>query len=193
MAVDLHDPNTVYLAGAGENIIKSSNAGQSFNTIEVDVQANGPHPNHHALVLDANDKLLDGNDGGIWRLDNPTVGALLWDNLNSNLQITQLNGIALHPSDPNTIYGGSQDNGTEKTVGQLAWNEFPAETQTTAVDPLSGGFDPRRPDHAERGVPHFFRRQDGLQFVWRGNLRILRTFDRRRQHVDGANQGAQSA
>jgi hypothetical protein len=125
MAVDLGDQNTVYVAGAGENIIKTSDGGLTWNTIEVDVNANGPHANHHALVLDANNKLLDGNDGGIWRLDNPVVGALLWTDLNANLQVTQLNGVALHPTDPNTLYGGSQDNGTLKTTGAVVGNQIP--------------------------------------------------------------------
>ena len=148
MAVDLNNPNIVYLGGAGQNIIKSSDGGQTWNTIEVDVQGNGPHGNHHAIVMNANDTPLDGNDGGIWRLDNPTVGSLLWTDLNSNpntklsstLQITQFIGVALHPTDPNTIYGGSQDNGTEKSVGTLPWTAVPAEPTTAAVDPLSGGY-----------------------------------------------------
>jgi hypothetical protein len=88
--------------------------------ISVDSSGNGPHVDHHALGFDANGNLLDGNDGGIWRRD-PNTGT--WTDLNGNLQITQFYGVALHPTDANIAYGGSQDNGTEKYTGALAWTQ----------------------------------------------------------------------
>src|SRR5262249_57058029 len=44
-----------------------------------------------------------------------------WTDLNGNLSVTQFVGIALHPTNPNVAYGGSQDNGTEKTTGTAVW------------------------------------------------------------------------
>ena len=49
----------------------------------------------------------------------PNAGSVAWSNLNGNLQITQFTGIALHPTNPDIAYGGSQDNGTEKFTGCL--------------------------------------------------------------------------
>jgi photosystem II stability/assembly factor-like uncharacterized protein len=76
----------------------------------------GPHRDHHALRFDALDRLLNGNDGGIWRLDDGG-----WNNLNHNLQITQLVGLALDPFDPNLAYGGTQDTGSLIFVGDSQW------------------------------------------------------------------------
>src|SRR5262249_36175994 len=69
-------------------------------------------------------RLLDGNDAGIWRLENADVDAIQWSDLNTNLQVTTFIGIALDPTDPTIIYGGSQDTGTEKTTGDPAWNQI---------------------------------------------------------------------
>jgi len=76
-----------------------------------------PHPDHHAIAFDANGLLLDGNDGGIFRLDNPSVPT--WADLNSNTNSIQFEGIDLHPTNPNIVAGGSQDNGTEIYTGSL--------------------------------------------------------------------------
>src|SRR5262249_41403114 len=62
---------------------------------------------------------LDGNDGGIWRFDNADL--LTWKNLNGDLQITQFIGIALDSTDPNIVYGGTQDTGTVKFQGDPQW------------------------------------------------------------------------
>src|SRR5262249_20678150 len=64
---------------------------------------------------------LDGNDGGIWRLDNKAP--IRWANLNAGLAITQFIGIALNPKNSGVAFGGSQDNGVEKSTGSLAWTE----------------------------------------------------------------------
>lgn len=92
----------------------------------------GPHRDHHALVFDANGRLLNGNDGGIWRLFDPDLDdpnerdphRLHWKNLNGNLGITQFVGLALHPMDPTRAYGGTQDTGTQRFQSSLAWTRL---------------------------------------------------------------------
>jgi len=63
-----------------------------------------------AIVFDSSNRMLIGNDGGIWRYDS-TVPS--WTDLNGNLDTIQFQGIGLHPHRPTTVVGGSQDNGTE--------------------------------------------------------------------------------
>lgn len=133
IAVDPTNPNVVYAGGAGDTvgsyIVKTSDGGTSWTTrlqIRAGTDGHGPHADHHGIGFDANGKLLMGTDGGIWRLDNPNVGSIQWANLNGNLPNTALNtiqftGIALHPTDANIAYGGSQDNGTEKFNDSLGW------------------------------------------------------------------------
>ncbi|HEV3164036.1 MAG TPA: hypothetical protein VGZ22_08395, partial [Isosphaeraceae bacterium] len=131
LAVDPTNPSIVYAAGSfnGFNangfigqIIVSRDGGGSWSDITVGVDGNGVHPDHHALAFDSAGRLLDGNDGGIWRLDSAVAGAEKWADLNTNLDITQFIGIALDPADATIAYGGSQDNGTEKFTGGLSWN-----------------------------------------------------------------------
>jgi photosystem II stability/assembly factor-like uncharacterized protein len=127
LAVDPLHANTVYAGGTlnfgAPGFIRSTDGGQTWTDISVGANGNGIHTDDHALAFDAQDRLLDGNDGGIWRLENTTDGSILWSDLNSNLQITQFGGIALDPSNINTVYGGSQDNGTEKFTGSPVWNQ----------------------------------------------------------------------
>jgi photosystem II stability/assembly factor-like uncharacterized protein len=121
LAVDPSDPNTVYASGGGAEIVESVNGGQSWFSLQIGADGTGPHPDHHAFAFDANGKLLDGNDGGIWRLDNPDGTNLQWTDLNTNLQLTQYIGIALDSTTADIAYGGSQDNGTSKFNDSLAW------------------------------------------------------------------------
>src|SRR5207253_8542648 len=95
-----------------------------------------------------------------WRLDNPSVGSIQWTDLNGNLQITQFTGIALHPTNPNIALGGSQDNGTVKYNGSLAWS---------TVLGGDGGYvriDPTNPQHVYTEfnfsrASFFYRSDDG--------------------------------
>src|SRR5439155_17233338 len=124
LAVDPATPDTVYAGGAASpnSIIRSLDGGSTWSDISIGSDGQAPHADHHGIGFDAAGRLLDANDGGIWRLDNQAP--VRWSDLNGNLQITEFIGIALHPTDPNTMYGGSQDNGTDKTSGSLAWTEF---------------------------------------------------------------------
>jgi photosystem II stability/assembly factor-like uncharacterized protein len=121
LAVDPTDVNTVYLAGqSGANSIrKSVDGGTTWSAIGTGGQS--PHPDHHALVFAADNRLLDGNDGGIWRLENPVVGQIQWSSRNANLGSIQFVGVALHPTSADLAYAGAQDNGTERFQDSLSW------------------------------------------------------------------------
>ena len=127
LAVDPSNPGNVYAAGLC--IIRSTDGGDTWDPIPIAPgTTDGPHRDHHALVFDAGGSLLDGNDGGIWRLDDPNL--VVWSNLNGdlqitpNLQITQFVGIAVHPTDAAIAYGGTQDTGTVMFQGGLQWSRL---------------------------------------------------------------------
>jgi len=142
LAVDPSNASIVYCAGqAGTNsVLESPDGGATWVDISTGASGNnGPHADHHAIGFDANGKLLDGDDGGIWRLDNPTPGSIQWTDLNGNLAISQFIGIALNPTNANIAFGGTQDNGTDMFNNALGW------TQAVGGD---GGFiriDPNTP------------------------------------------------
>jgi hypothetical protein len=83
---------------------------------------NPPHADHHAIAFDATNHFIDGDDGGVWRLN--TISPVVWSNLNGNLQITTFVGIATDSKTANIAYGGSQDNGTERFNDNLVWNRL---------------------------------------------------------------------
>ncbi len=132
LVVNNSNPNIVYAGGqaasdSSKAVIESQDGGAHWSDITDPGGATTPHTDHHAFAFDANGKLLDGNDGGIWRLDNNSTSSPQWTDLNGNagtgLGITEFTGIALDPSDPDVAYGGSQDNGTEKFTGSLEWDQ----------------------------------------------------------------------
>ncbi|MFM7150446.1 MAG: S8 family serine peptidase, partial [Gemmataceae bacterium] len=113
------NPDLVFVGGL--DVLLSSDAGQSWTNTNAGANGNGPHVDHHAMTFDASNRLLDGNDGGIWRLNNSTVGSINWGNLNGNLATAQFIGGDVHPTNPNIAYGGTQDNGTLKFTGNRGW------------------------------------------------------------------------
>jgi photosystem II stability/assembly factor-like uncharacterized protein len=101
---------------------------QAWTDISAGADGNGPHVDHHAGAYDAEGRFLDGNDGGIWRLDNPIPGFIRWSDLNgangTALSVTTFVGVAQDPTNINNVYGGSQDNGREQFSGSPAWNRI---------------------------------------------------------------------
>ena len=123
LAVDPIDPNRIYVGGAGgsNSLLRSDDGGATWTDISVGTDGSGPHANHHALALDALGNVLNGNDGGIWRSTNRGG---LWDNLNTNLSLTQFYDVAVHPLDEDIAYGGTQGNGTIRFDGLAAWDHI---------------------------------------------------------------------
>jgi hypothetical protein len=163
VAVDPTNADHVFAGGSANGgkpgMIESFDGGNTWTNIE-----SVTHTDVHALAFDANGKLLDGNDGGIWRLDVAVPANLTWTDLNSNLQITQFTGIALNPINQNIAYGGSQDNGTEKFNDNLGW---------TQIDGGDGGYvrvDGGHPNTVYHTFPFgqgFFQRSDDGGQTWK--------------------------
>lgn len=128
IAVDPTDGNTVYYGGQYNYsrrsfcLVRSTDGGTNWT----DMNSNGLHPDTHAIAIANTNRniLFTGNDGGIWRTDAATAGTITWTSLNPALNITQFQSIALHPSDPNILIGGTQDNGTLRHTGAIGWDQI---------------------------------------------------------------------
>ncbi len=101
------------------------------------------HPNEHGLdfmLANGQAVMYFGNDGGIYRtldgftkLDSGSCGAANgFDNLNSSSvpngtigSMTQFVSFSLHPTDQNTVLGGTQGNGSPGTSSATASQEWP--------------------------------------------------------------------
>jgi hypothetical protein len=63
-----------------------------------------------------------GNDGGVLSTADYTSAKAVWNNLNTNLAITQLYSINVNPIDATVAFAGSQDTSTQKYTGHPSWS-----------------------------------------------------------------------
>ncbi|MFF0267285.1 hypothetical protein [Kribbella sp. NPDC004536] len=146
VVADPVNPDVVYVAGqfnygiGSGGIFRSDDGGQTWKNLGWDM-----HPDFHAVALDpANPAhVLIGNDGGVWysasRGGRPNstdpLNAVTWQNLNGSvdpntaavthrtgLQLGQFTSIANVPTIPARVWGGTQDNGTDrKSAASDSW------------------------------------------------------------------------
>ena len=125
LAVDPANKDHLYLGL--EEVYETQNGGAGWNTIapywnfgfkcfaytpfEGTCDHNQAHPDQHAAIITGG-KLYVGNDGGVYAraLTNHATGD--WTNLNAHMDALQYYGA--QGSDDSTIYGGMQDNGSNK-------------------------------------------------------------------------------
>lgn len=105
--VNPNDAGNVYCGGL--DMSRSTNGGASFSTI------GASHVDHHALAFAPSNTnfIVNGNDGG---LDYSTNGGLSWQPTDQ-LPVTQFYAGDIDYTNPSTILGGAQDNGTNRTTG----------------------------------------------------------------------------
>ena len=89
---------------------RTDDGGHSWSSVsQGDGIKGGLHTDDHAIAFDAWGTVYDGNDGGIWRSRNRGGS---WTSMNTNLAITQFQGVSTHPRHKQIVLGGTQDNGT---------------------------------------------------------------------------------
>jgi subtilisin-like proprotein convertase family protein len=144
IAADPQNPNLVYVGGDRQpspfpNSLGAGNfTGRLFRvdaSLPVGSQAvsitnlgtttrnSAPHADSREMVFDAAGNLIETDDGGIYRRNNPrTTGD--WTSLDGNLQVTEIHSIA-YDSVGNVLIGGTQDTGTteQSAAGSLVWRE----------------------------------------------------------------------
>ena len=147
LAVDPHNPNHVYAGGITllesmdgglhwTNLASPSTAGAKSTTSGNPTQVSDQvamHPDLHALTFDQVGNLYVGTDGGVWK---KTRGGI-WEDLNTNLSITQFYPGISTGNGAETILGGTQDNGT-LLYHNGAWTQiFGGDGSYTAIDPAN--------------------------------------------------------
>lgn len=109
------NPDKVFAGGL--EMYLSNNGGTSLGTVATS------HVDQHAVdfALTNPDYIVVGNDGGI---DYSTNGGTAWF-YSESLPVTQFYAGDIDNSNPVTILGGTQDNGTIRTTGGTgSWNEI---------------------------------------------------------------------
>ncbi len=132
---DPQNPSTVYFGSI--NLYKSTDGAATWTNI-LRVYDNPAvattHPDQHVGVFAPGGTLFIGNDGGVYKSTN---GGTTFASLNATLNLSQFNGIAVHPTNVDFAIGGTQDNGNQRFVGSASWSD------RTAGD---GGFNVIRRD-----------------------------------------------
>ncbi|HEX9961807.1 MAG TPA: carboxypeptidase-like regulatory domain-containing protein, partial [Pyrinomonadaceae bacterium] len=116
------DPLRVYIGGAPNIVFAfSTTGGTAFTESET-----GLHVDSHVIrVAPSNPNIIYfGSDGGIYRSD--TQGLAWLQKNTAGFLATQFMGLDNHPTDPNILIGGTQDNGTNRftTVGEWFRTDF---------------------------------------------------------------------
>ena len=124
--VDPADPNIVYAGGvfpynaSYHGLVMTTDGGSSWSDITIASNGTRLHPDIQTLAIGPDGTLWVGCDGGVWKTTNPGAS---WTNLNYGLGISQFYSVGLHPTRPDSLLGGTQDNGTPLYYGNLSWSE----------------------------------------------------------------------
>ena len=139
MTIRVHpkNPDIVFAAGS-LSILRSMDGGANWNQLnfigpnQVEI-----HVDEHYLAFtpDGN-KLYIANDGGMYSTTDVANSVVSWTELNDTLAITQFYpGLSIHPDNPNTSFGGAQDNGTQRYGGTASWSNVTCgDGGFTAID-----------------------------------------------------------
>jgi hypothetical protein len=128
LAVDPTDKTILYMGGSydqdGASVwrgqVQAKGTGWTFaNTASI---GNHAHADVHVLVHSPADpnELWCGSDGGVFLNRAPRAGGD-FAGVNAGLACLCSNFIAQHPTDPNVMFTGLQDNGTARTGGGPLW------------------------------------------------------------------------
>lgn len=101
------DPDKLFYVGFELNEYQANNAFW-------DITFNGVHVDQHTLWIDpaSSDRMLLGNDGGVYYSEDGGITYTKWN----NLPITQFYTSEVDFQVPERRYGGTQDNGTNRTL-----------------------------------------------------------------------------
>ena len=121
--VSPHDVNVAFVGGI--DIWRTTNGGTSWanmtNGYGDGNGANLVHVDQHCLAFHPTDPTIiyAGNDGGMHK---STDGGSTWFQINNGLQVTQFYSFDVDPTRRERAYGGTQDNGTLGTFGNIEWD-----------------------------------------------------------------------
>lgn len=150
ISIDPVDPDIAYAIGF--DLYKTTDGGNSWPLISSSV-----HVDHHDLAINPlfHDFVVSGNDGGIYLSYN---GGSTWTFL-ENLPITQFYTCDVDEQNPERLYGGTQDNGTNRTAlsGNGDWNNiYYGDGFFVLVDPTDNDY-----IYAEYQYGNFARSDNG--------------------------------
>lgn len=155
-----NDPQKVWILGV--SLVKSVDGGIAWS-----VTTNGMHVDFHALEIHPQNEnfMVAGNDGGLYLSNNAGTS---WQHVEV-LHNSMLYTCEIDNSQPERLYGGFQDNGTNRTMtGNLNdWGQIlGGDGFRVVVDPLNNNY-----IYAEYQFGNLFRSSNGganMEFIFNG-------------------------
>jgi photosystem II stability/assembly factor-like uncharacterized protein len=154
------------------DVAQSTDGGSSWRSVGGPSYDNNSliHNDQHSIAFDPQNpnRVLLGNDGGAWLLNyDPATGAAPIAPLSKTLGVTQFYSGAWHPTNPSIMLGGTQDNATPTSTGDLQnWKNFGAGDGTgvaiNQTNPLIQ-YNAWQGFNGGGGFFGFYRTQDGWQ------------------------------
>jgi hypothetical protein len=152
------DPNIVYVSGDRQDFpFPNPNGCNNFsanvyrgdaslaspwqNVVCDGAHGTSPHADSRDMAFDDYGNLLQANDGGFYRLDNPGAASRRWVSLNGDLRPAEMHS-AVFDSVTKTAFGGTQDTGTpmQNAPGSRTWTDFlQGDGGVVEVDDITGG------------------------------------------------------
>ena len=125
LGVDPANPDTLFLGL--RDAYRSTDGGATWTNLSKSLDEKGrfeplrstTHIDQHSFAA-VPGALYFGNDGGIFK---STDGGNTLTSLSRTLSVIQAYGVAAHPTDPATLYLGTQDNGLERRTADGTWRE----------------------------------------------------------------------
>jgi photosystem II stability/assembly factor-like uncharacterized protein len=149
VAIDPTDPKIMYLGGSfvgahgGWHAIiqRSADGGQTWSDMNpLGFVFSWMHPDSHGFRIDPNNHnvVWVGTDGGIYRTTDARQPHPRWQHLSQGINTLLFIGVGLHPTDPNYLIGGLQDNAIALTTngGQDWAGASQGDAGFTVVDPF---------------------------------------------------------
>jgi photosystem II stability/assembly factor-like uncharacterized protein len=143
IAVDPSDDAWIYLGGSYANVnpypasIWRCKIAANGSITATSIGENA-HADVHVLVHTPGDSnaLWTGCDGGVF-LNRDPRGTGIFSARNDGLACLCPNFIAQHPTDPNILFCGLQDNGTARTLGGPVWTHVTGGTAASIARPTA--------------------------------------------------------
>jgi photosystem II stability/assembly factor-like uncharacterized protein len=147
--IDPTDPNVMYAGGSFSVepdtfnwvavLRRSTDGGDTWTDMTPATAGSFMHPDLHGFAFDPNNPkvLWVGTDGGVYRTADASADPPTWDNLSHGLNTLLFIDVALHPTDPNYLIAGMQDNARAYTTDRKTWHGAASgDGAYVAVDPF---------------------------------------------------------
>jgi photosystem II stability/assembly factor-like uncharacterized protein len=119
---------------------RSTDGGDTWTDVTPAVDGSFMHPDMHGFAFDpSNPKVIwVGTDGGVYRSKDTSANPPQWESLSNGLGTLLFIDVGLHPTDPNFLVAGMQDNARATTTDRKIWNGAASgDGAYVAVDPFN--------------------------------------------------------